>query len=108
LGIGILTGFVGIGGGFMIIPALVLLGEMPMKKAVGTSLVIITFKSVAGFAGYLGYVPVDALLMVTFTLITSIGMILGAYLTKFIEARHLEKGFGYFVIAVAIFILIKQ
>ncbi len=108
LGVGVLTGFVGIGGGFMVIPALVLLGGMPMKQAIGTSLVIITLKSVAGFAGYLGRVPVDAPLMVTFTIVASIGMILGAYLTKFIEAKHLEKGFGYFVIAVAIFILIKQ
>lgn len=108
LGVGLLTGFVGIGGGFMVIPALVLLGGMPMKQAVGTSLVIIALKSVTGFAGYLGRVPVDVPLMVTFTIVASIGMILGAYLTKFIEAKQLEKGFGYFVIAVAIFILIKR
>ncbi len=108
LGVGVLTGFVGIGGGFMVIPALVLLGGMPMKQAVGTSLVIITLKSVTGFAGYLGRVPVDVPLMVTFTIAASIGMIWGAYLTKFIQAKHLEKGFGYFVVAVAIFILIKR
>jgi uncharacterized membrane protein YfcA len=108
LGVGILTGFVGIGGGFMVIPALVLLGGMPMKQAVGTSLVIIALKSVSGFAGYLGHVPIDIPLIITFIIVASIGMILGAYLTKFIEAKQLEKGFGYFVIAVAIFILIKR
>ncbi|WP_421658897.1 sulfite exporter TauE/SafE family protein [Leptothermofonsia sp. ETS-13] len=108
LGVGALTGFVGIGGGFMVIPALVLLGGMPMKQAVGTSLVIIALKSVTGFAGYLGRVPVDVPLMVTFTIVANIGMILGAYLTRFIEAKQLEKGFGYFTIAVAIFILIKR
>lgn len=108
LGVGILTGFVGIGGGFMIIPALVLLGKTPMKEAVGTSLVIIAFKSAAGFAGYLGRVPVDVPLMVIFTVVASIGMILGAYLAKFVAVKQLEKGFGYFVIAVAIFMLIKR
>lgn len=108
LGVGVLTGFVGIGGGFMIIPALVLLGNTPMKEAVGTSLVIIAFKSVTGFAGYLGQVPLDVPLMVIFTAIASIGMVVGAYLTHYVEAKQLEKGFGYFVIAVAIFMLIRR
>jgi hypothetical protein len=92
LGVGILTGFIGIGGGFMIIPALVLLGKTPMKEAVGTSLVIIAFKSVTGFAGYLGQVPLDVPLMIIFTIIASVGMVLGAYLTNYVEAKQLEKG----------------
>ncbi len=108
LGVGVLTGFIGIGGGFMIIPALVLLGGTPMKEAIGTSLVIIAFKSITGFAGYLGQVPLDIPLMVIFTAIASVGMVLGAYLTKHVDAKQLEKGFGYFVIAVAIFMLIRR
>ena len=106
--VGIVTGFVGIGGGFMIIPALVLLGKTPMKEAVGTSLLIITFKSIAGFAGYFGQVAIDLKLIIIFTLAACLGTIYGAYLTNFVKPKQLEKGFGYFVIAVAIFILIKQ
>ena len=67
LGVGVLTGFVGVGGGFAIIPALVLLGGIPMKEAVGTSLLIIAFKSAAGFLGYLGQVEIDWNLMLSFT-----------------------------------------
>jgi hypothetical protein len=108
LGVGILTGFVGVGGGFMIIPALVLLGGIPMKEAIGTSLLIIVFKSATGFVGYLSQVELDLNLMVTFTLAAAFGTVGGAYLTKHIEAKHLEKGFGYFVLAVAIFVLIRR
>lgn len=108
LGVGILTGFVGIGGGFLVIPALVLLGGVAMKEAVGTSLVILVLKSVTGFAGYLGHVPLDWALMASFTLAASLGIVGGAYLCRYVEARQLEKGFGYFVLAVAIFVLLKR
>lgn len=108
LGVGVLTGFVGVGGGFAIIPALVLLGDLPMKSAIGTSLLIIAFKSAAGFLGYLNQVTLDWTLMLTFTLAASVGTITGALLTQKIEAKHLQKGFGYFILIVAIFILIKR
>ncbi|MBD2439142.1 sulfite exporter TauE/SafE family protein [Nostoc sp. FACHB-110] len=107
LGVGIITGLVGTGGGFMIIPALVLLGNTPIRQAIGTSLAIIVFKSISGFIGYLGSIPVDINLMLTFSLAASAGMLIGAYLTQFLEAKQLEKGFGYFVILVAIFMLLK-
>jgi len=107
LGVGIVSGLVGIGGGFMIIPALVLLGNTPIRQAIGTSLVIIVFKSTAGFIGYLGSIPMDLNLMLTFSLAAGAGMLLGAYLTQFIQAKQLEKGFGYFVILVAILMLLK-
>lgn len=106
--VGIITGFVGVGGGFMIIPTLVLLGKTPMKEAVGTSLLIITFKSITGFAGYFGQVAIDVNLMIIFTIAACLGIVSGAYLTNFVKPKLLEKGFGYFVIAVAIFILIKR
>lgn len=106
--VGIVTGFVGVGGGFMIIPALVLLGKTPMKEAIGTSLLIITFKSIAGFAGYFGQVPVDINIMIIFTIAASLGTIFGAYLTNFIKPKLLEKSFGYFVIAVATYILVQR
>lgn len=106
--VGVLTGFVGIGGGFAIIPALVLLGKRPMKEAIGTSLVIIAFKSVTGFMGYLNHVPVDWILMGTFILAASLGTVVGARLTRYIDGKKLQIGFGFFVIAIAIFILIKR
>ena len=108
LGVGILTGFVGVGGGFAIIPALVLLGGIPMKEAIGTSLLIISFKSAAGFLGYLNQVDIDLNLMLTFTIAASLGTVTGAWLTQFIEAKQLQKGFGYFVLIVAIFVLIRR
>jgi hypothetical protein len=106
--VGILTGFVGVGGGFLIIPALVLLGGIPMKKDVGTSLLIIAFKSAIGFAEYLNHVTLDWQLMLLFTLAAGLGTVAGASMTRHIDARHLQKGFGYFVLAVAIFVLIKR
>jgi uncharacterized membrane protein YfcA len=108
LGVGILTGFVGVGGGFAIIPALVLLGGLPMKEAIGTSLIIITFNSVTGFLGYLSQVNFDWMLMMSFTIAASLGTLTGAYLTRFIDAKNLQKGFGYFVLAVGIFVLIRH
>ena len=108
LGVGVLTGFVGVGGGFMIIPALVLLGGIPMKEAIGTSLLIITAKSATGFLGYLNQVSIDWALVTSFTLAASTGTIAGSYLTRFIDAKQLQKGFGYFVLAIAIFVLIKR
>jgi uncharacterized membrane protein YfcA len=108
LAVGTLTGFIGIGGGFLVIPALVLLGKTPMKEAVGTSLIILTLKSVTGFAGYFGHVPIDWDLLLSFTIASSVGIFLGSYLNQFVSAKQLEKGFGYFVLAVAIFVLIKR
>lgn len=108
LGIGILTGLVGVGGGFAIVPALVLLGKVPMKEAIGTSLLIIGFNSIAGFAGYFGHVELDYHLMVSFTFMAGLGIVLGAYLSHFIDAKHLQTGFAYFLVAIAAFILFQQ
>ncbi len=108
LGVGVLTGFVGVGGGFAIIPALVLLGRIPMKEAIGTSLLIITFKSATGFIGYLNQVNINWNLMLSFTTVAVLGVIWGAYFSGKIQGAKLQRAFGYFLIAVAIFILIKR
>lgn len=108
LGVGIITGFVGIGGGFLVIPALVLLGKTPMKEAIGTSLVILALKSVTGFIGYLDQVTINWNLLFSFTVAASTGILVGAYLSRFVQAKNLEKGFGYFILAVAIFILVQR
>ena len=108
LGIGVLTGFVGIGGGFAIVPALVLLTAIPMKQAIGTSLLIIAFKSVTGFWGYVGQVNMNWTLISSFTLSASAGTIGGTYLGQFIHARVLQAGFGYFILCFAIVLLLFQ
>lgn len=108
LGVGILTGLVGVGGGFAIVPALVLLGQIPMKQAIGTSLLIIAGNSVAGLLGYLGHIDLNWHLTVSFTFAASVGTLLGSYLGQFISARQLQKGFGYFLVAIATFVLLKN
>ncbi len=108
LGVGVLTGLVGVGGGFAIVPALVLLGNVPMKQAIGTSLLIIVFNSVAGFLGYLGHVALNWNLMFSFIVAASMGTIFGAYLAEFVPANRLQKSFGYFLLAVATLVLIQN
>ncbi|HEY9649523.1 MAG TPA: sulfite exporter TauE/SafE family protein [Coleofasciculaceae cyanobacterium] len=108
LGVGILTGLVGVGGGFAIVPALVLLGNTPMKEAVGTSLLIIALNAVAGLLGYLGQVSFDISLTVSFTIAASLGTLVGTYLAQFVSAQQLQKSFGYFLLAVAAFVLFQN
>jgi uncharacterized protein len=105
IGVGILTGLVGVGGGFAIVPALVLLANVPMKQAIGTSLLVIVLNSIAGFLGYLGYVTLNLNLMATFAIAASFGIFAGAYLVRFVQAKHLQKAFGYFLLAMSAFIL---
>ncbi|MTF38227.1 sulfite exporter TauE/SafE family protein [Cyanobacterium aponinum] len=107
-GVGVLTGFVGVGGGFLIIPCLVLVGGIPMKEAVGTSLLIIATNSASAFLGYLNQVELNWFVMITFSLFASLGIIIGAKLSQTIEAKSLQKAFGYFVLVVAVFILIVR
>lgn len=107
--IGSLTGFVGAGGGFLIIPALVMFAKLPMRLAIGTSLLIIAIKSLIGFIGDAQNTPdMDWTLLLTFTGIASIGIFVGAYLGKFMKAETLKKVFGWFVLVMAIYILTKE
>jgi len=106
--VGILTGIVGVGGGFLIVPALVLLSGLPMKKAVGTSLSIVSLKSFAGFAGYAGSVVIDYQMMGIFTVIAVIGSVVGSQLGHRLPADLLKRGFGGFLLLVASYILFKS
>lgn len=108
LGVGLLTGLVGVGGGFAIVPALVLLGNTPIKQAIGTSLLIIAMNSVAGLLGYIGHVSLDWHLMTSFTIAASIGTVGGAYFSRFVQPRQLQRGLGFLLIAVASFILFQN
>ena len=107
--VGAVTGFVGAGGGFLIIPALVLLANLEIRKAIGTSLIIIALKSLSGF--FLGdalTMEIDWHFILSFSGITIIGILTGAFLGKHINGDKLKKGFGYFISLMAVFIFIME
>jgi hypothetical protein len=106
--VGVLTGIVGAGGGFLIIPALVLFANLPMKLAVGTSLLIIAAKSLIGFLGDIGQHEIDWSFLLIFSSISVIGIIIGSYLNNFINGKKLKMGFGYFVLIMAVYIIFKE
>lgn len=107
--VGVLTGLVGAGGGFLIIPALVLLAKMPMKLAVGTSLFIIAAKSLIGFLGDLKSDQlIDWSLLSYFTIASIVGIFIGIYLSKKIDGNKLKAGFGWFVLLMGIYIILKE
>lgn len=107
LGVGLLTGLVGVGGGFAIVPALVLLGKIPMRQAIGTSLLIISANSVAGVWGYLGTVSLDPRLTLTLTLASALGSLVGSYWSRRVPSQKLQQAFGYFLIAIASIVILK-
>ena len=107
-GEGIVTGIVGAGGGFLIIPALVLLGKLPMKKAIASSLFIITIKSLFGFVGDLTHTTVNFPFLASIVVLATGGIILGNFLNNKMDGAKLKKGFGWFVLAMSLFIFIEQ
>ena len=106
--VGILTGLVGAGGGFLIIPALVLLSKLPMKQAVGTSLLIIAVKSLIGFTGDLSHYSMDWPFLLVITGIAIAGIFLGNWISTRVPTEKLKKGFGWFVLVMGIYIIIKE
>jgi len=106
--VGLLTGVVGAGGGFLIIPALVLLAKLPMKKAVATSLMIIALKSLIGFIGDVENLEIEWGFLLLFTSISVVGIFVGIYLNKFIHGDRLKKAFGWFVLLMGIYIVFKE
>lgn len=106
--VGTITGIVGAGGGFLIIPALVLLAKLPMKKAVATSLLIIAIKSLIGFVGDVQNLEIDWPFLLIFTGISIVGIFIGIWLNKFIDGRKLKKAFGWFVLVMGIYIIYKE
>ncbi|MEO9891355.1 sulfite exporter TauE/SafE family protein [Aurantibacter sp.] len=106
--IGILTGLVGIGGGFIIIPVLVLFVKLPMKNAVATSLFIIALKSLIGFTGDVGYLKINWTFLLLFTMIAIFGIFLGIYLSSFVKGTKLKRGFGWLVLLMAIGVFLKE
>lgn len=106
--IGIIIGLIGAGGGFLIIPSLVLFAKIPIKKAVATSLFIISMNSLIGFLGDVQNLSINWTFLFSFTLLTILGIFTGITLSKYINEKQLKKGFAYFVLTMAIFIIITE
>ena len=107
--IGLVTGLIGAGGGFLIIPMLVLFGGLSIKKAIGTSLIIIFIKSFIGIIGDLQLsLNIDWPFLLTFSCFSLFGVLIGLYISKFISGEKLKKIFGYFVLSIAVFIFLKE
>ena len=106
--VGAVTGLVGAGGGFLIVPALNILGGLPMAAAVGTSLLIMGMKSFSGLSAYLLTVQLDWPLLLGFTAIAVVGSFIGSALAGKIPGNSLRKAFGYFVLAMGAFMLVKE
>ncbi|MFC5411770.1 sulfite exporter TauE/SafE family protein [Larkinella bovis] len=104
IGIGFTTGLLGAGGGFLLIPTLVLVLGLPMREAVGTSLLIIALNSLIGFLGDLGRFSIDWVFLWQVTLIAMSGILIGDWISKRVKVAHLKKGFGWFVLAMGILI----
>ena len=108
IGIGLITGLLGAGGGFLLIPALVLIMKLPMKEAIGTSLLIIAFNCLIGFMGDIGRYNVQWLFLLSITIISVSGIIIGDVLNKKINGEKLKKAFGWFTLTVSICIIVTE
>lgn len=108
VGIGLITGFLGAGGGFLLIPALVLILKLPMKKAIGTSLLIIALNSIVGFVADAGHHKIEWNFLLTISAIAIAGILIGGLLSKKINGNKLKKGFGWFVLIMGIYIIVKE
>lgn len=106
--VGLVTGLVGAGGGFLVVPALALLGGLPMPVAVGTSLVVIAMKSFAGLGGYLSSVHIDWTVALAVTAAAVVGALIGARVTAKVNPEALRKAFGWFVLAMSSVILAQE
>jgi uncharacterized membrane protein YfcA len=106
--VGLVTGLVGAGGGFLVVPALALLGGLPMSVAVGTSLLVIAMKSFAGLTGYLATVSIDWPLVAVITVAAVVGSLVGARVVARIPADALRTAFGWFVLAMGAFVLVQE
>lgn len=106
--VGLVTGLVGAGGGFLVVPALALLGGLPMAVAVGTSLLVIAMKSLGGLAGYLSSVHLDWNLVIAVTVAAVLGSVVGGRIAGRIPEAALRKGFGWFVLVMGGFVLAQQ
>jgi len=107
-GVGVLTGFLGVGGGFLIVPALVMLVGLPIRQAVGTSLIIIAMNSLAGLLGHLNGVPIDLTVVALFVVAGVAGSLAGARLARIVKPEQLRTSFAVFVVLLAVVLLVDN
>jgi uncharacterized membrane protein YfcA len=105
---GLITGFLGAGGGFLLIPALVLILRLPMKTAIGTSLLIIALNSLIGFIADAGHFEMNWGLLSAITGIAIVGLLIGEFFSRKIDGDRLKKGFGWFVLLMGVFIITRE
>jgi len=105
LGVGVLTGFIGVGGGFLLMPALVKFAKLPLRVATGTSLAVISFNSAAGFVSHFGEAPPRWTLALAFAAIAAAGVLLGSFFAKRLPVARLRQGFAFMVIITGSFVL---
>lgn len=105
---GLVTGFLGAGGGFLLIPALVILMKLQIKEAIGTSLLIIALNSLIGFLGDFGRHVIDWKFITIISTIAVAGIFIGGYFNQMVNADKLKKGFGWFVLVMGIYIIVKE
>ena len=106
--VGVLTGVVGIGGGFLIVPALVLLGQVPVKEAIGTSLLVIAMNSASGYLGYIGTVTIPSSFLMGFTAVAVGGILVGTHLVRYVSAGVLKRSFAVFLLVMGAFMLYQN
>lgn len=106
--VGSITGFVGAGGGFIIVPALMTFFKLPIKRAIGSSLIIITLNSFFGFLVAMRHQPINWIFLLTFSGLAISGIFIGTRLSKFIDGKKLKPAFGWFVLFMGVYILIKS
>ncbi len=106
--VGVITGFVGAGGGFIIVPVLIFFLRLKFKKAIGTSLCIIAINSLVGFSGNIGNQQIDWLFLLSISGISIAGILLGSMLATKVPSRKLKPAFGWFTLIVGVFVLIKE
>jgi len=108
VGVGVLTSLIGAGGGFVIVPALVLLGGMPVKEAVGSSLLIITMNALSGFVGYIGTVRIDWPLVGSFTGVAAVGAVIGTRMNRRVPQARIKQGFAVLIIVLGAYLVVKK
>jgi uncharacterized membrane protein YfcA len=108
LATGFLSGFVGSGGGFMLVPVLIKVGNLGVKAAVATSIGIIALNTSVGFMASVSHVEVNWMLLVVFSLLAILGILIGNNLSKKVNSNHLKKGFGWFILITGVVILVNE
>lgn len=106
--VGLITGLVGVGGGFLLVPALNFLVKIPMRSAIGTSLFIVTIQSIAALIGHADHFEFDHSIVATFASCTVVGSLIGGMISRRIDPKWLKKGFGFFVLFVGLLMLLQD